>query len=108
MFGRPIELIIPDGVSKIRGGAFPSRGSGVIVFETNAENGKSSRRASPKVRLAAIASKVPLAVEDRVVEAKPGDVDAQVHPRGQCPDPGTSAVSRRAAFTTGPSTQRRM
>jgi hypothetical protein len=45
--GSPIELTIPDGVSKIRGGGFPARGSGVIVFDTNAENGKRSRSASP-------------------------------------------------------------
>jgi hypothetical protein len=58
--GRPIELIIPEGVSKILGGALPSRASGVIVFETNAENGKCSRRVSPNARRAVIASKVPL------------------------------------------------
>src|SRR5690348_6588838 len=33
---RPIELSIPCAVSAIRGAAFPSRGSGVIVFVTKA------------------------------------------------------------------------
>ena len=56
LFGSPIELIIPAGVSQIRCGALPARGSGVIVFETKAEKGKSSSSASPKTRRAAIAS----------------------------------------------------
>ena len=47
LLGRPIELIIPAGVSQIRCGSFPTRGSGVIVFETKAEKGKSSSSASP-------------------------------------------------------------
>src|SRR5206468_2219693 len=34
---RPIELTIPDGVSAIRGGGFPSRGWSVTVLVTNAE-----------------------------------------------------------------------
>ena len=42
LFGSPIELIIPAGVSQIRCGALPARGSGVIVFETKAREGKSS------------------------------------------------------------------
>ena len=52
LFGRPIELIIPAGVSKIRGGGFPARGSGVIVFETKAENGNrpAGRRRRPAGR----------------------------------------------------------
>ena len=41
LFGSPIELIIPAGVSQIRCGSLPARGSGVIVFETKAEKGKS-------------------------------------------------------------------
>ena len=59
LFGRPIELIRPAGVSHRRGGGFPCRGATVIVFETNASNGKRSSRVSPKARRAAIASKVP-------------------------------------------------
>ena len=59
MFGSPIELIIPAGVSHSRGGGLPCRGSSVIVFDTNASNGKRSSSASPKARRAAIASKVP-------------------------------------------------
>ena len=47
LLGRPIELIIPAGVSQIRCGSLPTRGSGVIVLETKAEKGKSSMRASP-------------------------------------------------------------
>ncbi len=47
----------------------------------------------------------PGAVQHRVLEAQPAELDAQVH---QCPDPGTRAVSIRAASTTGPSTQSRM
>ena len=45
------------------------------------------------------------AVEHRMLELQPGELDAQVH---QCPDPGTRAVSISAALTTGPSTQSRM
>ena len=41
--GRPIELSIPPGVSQIRRGALPARGSGVIVFETKAAKGKLAR-----------------------------------------------------------------
>src|SRR5581483_6164741 len=37
-FARPIAFSIPCAVSAIRGGAFPSRGSGVIVFVTNASS----------------------------------------------------------------------
>ena len=47
LFGSPIELIIPAGVSQIRCGSLPALGSGVIVLETKAENGKSSSSASP-------------------------------------------------------------
>ena len=46
----------PDGVSNSRGGGLPARSSGVIVFETKAENGKSSSSSSPKTWRAAIAS----------------------------------------------------
>ena len=61
LFGNPIELIIPAGVSQIRCGSLPALGSSVIVFDTKAENGKSleqgvavdaasrlSRRRSPR------------------------------------------------------------
>ena len=78
MFGRPIELIIPAGVSKSRGGGFPARGSGVIVFETKAENGKSSSSASPNARRAAIASNVPEPFSTGCASAKPAELDAQV------------------------------
>ena len=56
LFGSPIELSIPLGVSQIRRGALPARGSGVIVFETKALKGKSASTASPKTAWAAIAS----------------------------------------------------
>jgi hypothetical protein len=59
LFGRPIELISPDGVSHSRGGGLPARGSSVIVLETNASKGKFSSTASPKVLWAAIGSNVP-------------------------------------------------
>ena len=59
LFGKPIELIIPLGVSYRRGGGLPARGSGVIVLDTKALNGKSSRSASPNARRAAMASNVP-------------------------------------------------
>ena len=59
LFGSPIELISPEGVSQRRGGGLPARGSGVIVFETKAENGNSSSNRSPNARRAAIASNVP-------------------------------------------------
>ena len=59
LFGSPIELISPEGVSQRRGGGLPARGSGVIVFETKAENGNSSSSRSPNARRAAIASNVP-------------------------------------------------
>ena len=36
LFGSPIELISPAGVSQSRGGGLPSRGASVIVFETKA------------------------------------------------------------------------
>ena len=47
---------MPAGVSQIRRGSLPARGSGVIVFETKAAKGKSSSSASPKTRRAASAS----------------------------------------------------
>ena len=56
LFGSPIELIIPAGVSQIRCGLLPARGSGVIVFETKAEKGKPASSSSPKTLRAAIAS----------------------------------------------------
>ena len=73
LLGRPIELIIPLGVSNRRGGGLPARGSGVIVFETNAENGNRSSSASPNARCAAIASNVPRAVQHRVLELEAAD-----------------------------------
>ena len=106
LFGSPIELIIPAGVSHRRGGGLPWRGSSVIVFDTNAWNGKRSRSASPKARRAAIASNVPEPFRTGPVQPHPGKVDgARGHP--QCPAPGTSAVSSRSASSTGPSTHRR-
>ena len=36
VFGRPMELIKPAGVSHSLGGSLPWRGSTVIVFDTNA------------------------------------------------------------------------
>src|SRR4051794_32412546 len=59
LFGRPIELISPAGVSHRRGGGLPWRGASVIVLLTKASNGNSSSTASPKARRAAMASKVP-------------------------------------------------
>ena len=57
--GRPIELISPAGASHSRGGGFPWRGATVTVLETKAAKGKRSSSASPNVRSAAMASKVP-------------------------------------------------
>ena len=37
-FASPIAFSMPASVSAIRGGAFPSRGSGVTVFVTNASS----------------------------------------------------------------------
>ena len=54
--GRPIELIMPAGVSHSRCGGLPARGSNVIVLETKAAKGKSSITAEPKARWAARAS----------------------------------------------------
>src|SRR5439155_15295681 len=59
LFGSPIELTSPLGVSHRRGGGLPARGASVIVFDTNTSNGNAPSRASPKVRCAAIGSKVP-------------------------------------------------
>ena len=94
-----------------RGGGLPARGSGVIVFETKALKGKRSSSASPKARRAAIASKVPRAVDDRVGEAQPAEVDGRrAGPMaligGPLPRPAPSRSPRPR--TTGPSTQRRM
>src|SRR6187397_327362 len=38
----PIELSMPASVSAIRTGALPSRGSGVIVFVTNASSARAT------------------------------------------------------------------
>ena len=93
--GSPIELIIPAGVSQIRWGALPVRGSGVIVFETKAEKGNSSSSSSPNTRLAAIASKVPEALITGWASAIPQNS-------------GMGHLGDLLAGTTGPSTQRRM
>src|SRR5436309_10294990 len=58
-FASPIELSIPTSVSAMRTGAFPSRGSGVTVFVTNA----SSERATSG---AVSASRQPLAFRRRM------------------------------------------
>ena len=79
MFGSPIELIIPAGVSMILGGGLPARGSGVIVFETNIENGKSSSSASPNARRAAIDVEGARPVQHRMLEIEPGELDRQIH-----------------------------
>jgi hypothetical protein len=50
LLGRPIELSIPAGVSKSRGGGLPARGPSVIVLETNRLNGNASSSASPNAR----------------------------------------------------------
>ena len=109
MFGRPIELISPLGVSNSRGGGLPARGAGVIVFETKALKGKLSSSASPNTRRAAIASKVPEPLTIGMLELQPGELDAHLGTAGhQWPDPGISAVSICPPSTTGPSTQSRM
>src|SRR5918997_1296239 len=41
-FCRPIEFSIQPSVSAIRGGGFPSRGSGVTVFDTNASSARAT------------------------------------------------------------------
>ena len=106
MFGSPIELIIPAGVSQRRGGGLPARGSGVIVFETKAEKGNCRSSASPKARRAAIASKVPEPLITGCSSSMPQKLGGESAHR--CPDPATSAVSICSPPTTGPSTQRRM
>src|SRR5439155_20809805 len=58
-FASPMELSIPTSVSAMRTGAFPSRGSGVTVFVTNA----SSERATSG---AISASRQPLALRRRM------------------------------------------
>ena len=96
LFGSPIELIIPAGVSQIRRGSLPARGSGVIVFETKAEKGKSSSRASPKTR----------AGGDRVEGA--GGVDHRVGELDAAEAQAWATSATWSPRTTGPSTQRRM
>ena len=54
----PIELSMPDSVSAIRTGGLPSRGSGVIVFVTNASSSSATSGAVS-------ASRQPLALRDR-------------------------------------------
>jgi len=49
-FASPIELSIPCGVSAIRGGAFPSRGSGVIVFVTKTSSVRATSGATSASR----------------------------------------------------------
>ena len=100
--GSPIELIIPAGVSHSRGGGLPSRGSTVIVFDTKAWKGKRSSSASPKARRAAMASKVP-----EPLRIGPAQLHAAELHGAQCPAPANSAVSSRAASSTGPSTHSR-
>ena len=91
LFGSPIELISPAGVSQSRGGGLPWRGSSVIVLETKASNGKRSRSASPKARRAAIASKVPDPLS--------------TGPRRLTPQSSVTApTSRSSESSTGPST----
>ena len=51
-FARPIELSIPTSVSAIRTGAFPSRGSGVTVFVTNASSARATSGAVERVETA--------------------------------------------------------
>jgi len=41
-FASPIEFSIPCSTSAIRGGAFPSRGSGVTVFVTKASRDRAT------------------------------------------------------------------
>ena len=96
---------MPAGVSHRRGGGLPWRGSSVIVFETNASNGKRSRSASPNARRAAIASKVPEPFSTGPAQPHPRELE-RPH-AAQCPAPATSAESSRSASSTGPSTHRR-
>src|SRR5215213_2770573 len=116
LFGRPIELIIPAGVSQIRWGSLPARGSGVIVFETKAEKGKSSSSSSPKTWRAATTSKVPealitgwassmpqksgmrhlrdgVAADDRPVDAEPHVAAARL--RHRAAEAGAEAAGHR-------------
>src|SRR5919201_871875 len=47
---RPIEFNIPCSISAIRGGAFPSRGSGVTVFVTKASSERATSGAASASR----------------------------------------------------------
>ena len=108
LFGRPIELIIPAGVSQSRGGGLPARGSGVIVFETNAENGKSSsegRRRRRAGRRSRRRCREPLSTGC----ASRSPQSSTLRSIGQCPDPGDQrGLDLAPRSTTGPSTQSRM
>ena len=124
LLGRPIELSIPPGVSQIRRGALPARGSGVIVFETKAAKGKSlkqrvaedlaggdrvvgpggvdapggparSRRAQA---YAWLTSSIPVAAQDRAVDAEPQEAAA----RASAPRSRSRRRSRRPSATRAP------
>src|SRR6266849_8778156 len=71
---RPIAFNIPYAVSAMRGGAFPSRGNGVIVFVTNPSSWRATSGATS-------ASRQPDALssnEDRSFYAKPFELAADL------------------------------
>ena len=108
LFGRPIELISPAGVSHRRGGGLPPRGASVIVFETKAEKGKRRADLVPEGPQRRDRVEGAGAVQDRMFELDAGKVHPQVH-GARSRDPGVQCQSSAssAALTTGPSTHSR-
>src|SRR2546423_8746166 len=74
-FARPIAFSIPCSVSAIRGGALPSRGSGVIVFVTKPSSARATSGPTS-------ASRQPLALsstEHRPFDAQPLQLAVDLH-----------------------------
>ena len=75
LFGSPIELIIPAGVSQRRGGGLPPRARRDGLGDEGREGKRGARGASPKVRRAATASKVPGPLRIGWASRETGEVD---------------------------------
>ena len=80
---RPIELSMPASVSAIRTGGLPSRGSGVIVFVTNASSASATSRRREGVETAA-------RVEDRDGHAALRSTGPAMHSRWRRPSTSTT------------------
>ena len=109
LFGRPIELIRPAGVSHRRGGGLPPRGRERDRLRDEGREGEAlAQTSSPKVRSAAIASNVPEPFRTGCSSSTPArstrrsTAGGAVTPGVQC-----QSSSRSAARTTGPSTHSR-